>query len=94
MSVGKLRYGDPPKEADCKNSGELRPPKTLELNLDPEGQQRETGLMNLIEQGVSLTPWAQVRYAVRTLEKKGGNQKATIPGIGTLVVGAEGWEVL
>lgn len=90
----KLRYGDPPAKDQCKNNGELRPPTTLELNMDHEGQQRESGLVDLIESGVELTPWARVRYAVRTLEKKGGNQMATIPGLGTLVVGKEGWEVL
>lgn len=88
----KLRYGDPPSERECKDAGVMNVPKTLEISLDPEGQQREVSILPLV--GTPLPLWARVRYAVRTLEKKGGNQKVTLTGIGTLVVGAEGWEVL
>ena len=88
----ELRYGDPPALDDCEKHGELKVPATLELSLDPDVQAREEGTIDLI--GQRLTPWARVRYAVRILEKKGGKQAAKIPGIGTLVVGEEGWEVL
>lgn len=87
-----LRYGDPPAAESCKDSGELTVPETLEMNLDPEGQQREISILPLI--GTPLSDWSRVRYAVRLLEKKGGNQKARIPGLGTLVVGPKGWEVI
>lgn len=87
-----LRYGDPPTPEECASNPESTVPATLELNLDPEGQQREIGISDLI--GTPLTKWARARYAVRMLEKKGGNQKMKIKGLGLLVVGPEGWAVL
>lgn len=86
-----LRYGSPPSLEECSDSGELKVPKTLEMSLDPEGQQREIGILGLM--GTPLTDWARARYAVRMLEKKGGKQQARIPGLGTIRVGPEGWEV-
>ena len=86
-----LRYGRPPEIEACADNGELNVPKTLEMSLDPEGQQREIGILSLI--GTPLTDWARARYAVRMLEKKGGMQKARIPGLGVIRVGPEGWEV-
>lgn len=92
MMPETLRYGDPPSPDDCKSNQEVPVPKTLELNLDPEGQQREIGISDLI--GTPLTKWARARYAVRMLEKKGENQKMNVKGLGLVVVGPEGWAVL
>lgn len=91
MNDVKLKYGDPPNEKDCTDNGELVVPSTLEISLDAETQQREIGIMDLF--GTKLSPWSRARFAVRKLEQKGGNQKVRVKGLGTVIVGHEGWEV-
>lgn len=88
----KLRYGDPPNPDECKDLGDMLVPKTLEMSLDAEVQQREIGIMHLF--GADLTPWSRARIAVRKLEQKRGKHKARVKDLGTVVVGPEGWEVL
>lgn len=92
MQSVELRYGDPPPESDCTDYGSLTVPRTLELEVsDIELQQRELSLSDLF--GSKLTPWARARYAVRRVEKKGVPGKVRVDGLGTVIVGKEGWVV-
>lgn len=90
----KLRYGDPPEPDECKDYGSLPVPETFGLSLDPEIQNREAGVMSLIEKNRKLTPWARARYAVRHVENKGAPGKVSVKGLGTVLVGKEGWIVV
>lgn len=89
-----LNYGDPPSEGDCRDYGVLPVPETLGISLDAEVQQREMGVMSLIEKNPKLTPWTRARYAVRHVEKKGAPGKVFVKGLGTVLVGKEGWTVV
>lgn len=90
----KLEYGDAPEVSECKDYGTIPVPTTLELSLDPEVQQREMGLLDLIEKHPKLTPWTRARYAVRHVESKGVPGKVTVKGLGVVIVGKEGWRVV
>lgn len=87
-----MKYGDPPKAEDCKDIGDVPVPLKLTMPATPELQQREVSTIGLV--GEKLPDWARARIAVRMLEKKGGNLKARVQGLGTILVGEEGWEVI
>lgn len=87
-----MRYGDPPKAEDCKDVGEVPVPLKLTLPTTPELQKREKSTLDLV--GEDLPKQARVRIAVRALEKRGGNVKAKVSGLGTVLVGSGGWEVI
>lgn len=87
-----LRYGEPPLEEDCEDVGEVIVPLKLTMPSTPELQQREKSTLNLV--GGDLSKWARTRIAVRKLEKHNKNVKTRITGLGTLLVGREGWEVI
>lgn len=67
-------------------------PLKLTMPSTPELQQREASTLDLV--GEPLPRWARARIAVKNLEKRGGNVKATVTELGTVVVGKEGWEVI
>lgn len=72
--------------------GTIPVPKNFSLPTDAAGQQREKSLIDFV--GKPLPDWARARYAVRHLESKKGNVKAQVDGLGTVVVGEEGWKVV
>lgn len=90
----ELRYGDPPSSEECKDYGTYPVPETLGVSLDPEVQQREMGILSLIEKNPKLTPWTRARYAVRHVESKGVPGKVSVKGLGVVLVGKEGWTVV
>lgn len=92
MKNEELRYGDPPRVEECRDAGEVIVPLKLTMPSTPELQQREAPTIDLV--GEELPKWARARIAVRSLEKKGGNLKAKVEGLGVVVVGKEGWKVI
>ena len=83
-----ISWGDPPE--DGKDMGKMNIAETLS-NLPGSGSE---GNANLYESyGMKLPLRSRVRTALRITRKYQKPFKCTIPGVGILYVGDNGWEV-
>ena len=92
--MARLIWGDPPTYDECADIGESRAPIDLVLPDDPALQRIEKVDDRLY--GQPLPDRVRVRHVLHRLRERieRGPIRTRIPGVGTLLAGTEGWEVV
>lgn len=90
-----LRYGEPPKKSECKDLGTMKVDVAVAPGEKPDSTVGGLSGYNDYVGGFLKSDWVLARDAVAELRGEYSSPvKVYIEGLGTLLYGESGWEVV